>query len=98
MARDTGRVCRPARRIELPWTYTKNWEKKNDEPMSANPTTTMAVLDTVNRRCPNSRSGSIGAERRASTVTKAARRITAAAKPPRMTGEVQPRAPPSISP
>ena len=74
MASDVGRVCRPARRIELPWTSTKNWEKKNDEPISANPTTTMAVLDTVNSRCRNNRSGRIGAERRrASTATKAAR-------------------------
>lgn len=66
--------------------------------MSAKPTTTIAVLDTVNSRCRNSRKGSIGVERRRSTATKTVRTTTAAAKLPRITGEVQPWEPPSISP
>lgn len=60
MASDAGSVRNLATRIELPWTCTKNCEKKNDEPINAKPTTTIAVFDTVNNRSRNSRNGSIG--------------------------------------
>lgn len=58
--------------------------------MSAKPTTAMAVLDTVNSRCRNSRGGSIGAAAWASTATNAARISVAVVKLPRITGESAP--------
>ncbi len=91
-------MAAPASNALYPCANWRNWVKAKTEPIIAKKTSPTPSEATVKRGSRKNSSGSIGEGTRRSHHTKATPRTAAAAKQPRTSESVQPRAPASMIP